>query len=129
MVFVPAPASERPSRAVETVSASVLIEHPEVRGDNGVFKPRPVHRRQETAKPPEPAVVGRAIDSRHHDLFAGSLDADRGAAVEAALPVERVRLVARGVQNALRVFLDECKQVVRASAGEGGGGQRHRRAP
>jgi hypothetical protein len=55
-----------------------------------------------------------------HDLVAERGDADRGLPVEAAVPIEPIRLVAWRQQNSLGVILDRREQVVGAAAGEGG---------
>src|SRR3977135_1180335 len=111
------------------VTAAVLVKHPEVRGYDGVFEQGPVDRRQQPAEPPNLAKARGTVNAGDHHIIAELGDADRGLAVEAAVPAEPIRLVTGGALNALGVFFDWGEQVVVAAAREGGGGQRHRGAP
>src|SRR3977135_2983608 len=111
------------------VTAAVLVQHPEVRGDDGVFEQGPVDRRQQPPEPPNLAEARGAVNAGDHHIIAELGDADRGLAVEAAVPTEPIRLVAGGPLNASGVFFDRGEQVVVAATGEGGGGQWHRGSP
>jgi hypothetical protein len=70
-----------------------------------------------------------AVNARDHHIIAELGDADRGLAVEAAVPTEPIRLVAGGPVNALGVFFDRGEQVVVAATVKRGGGQWHRGSP
>ena len=107
------------------MTAAVLVKHPEVRGDDGVFEQGPVGRRQQSAESPNLAEARGAVNAGDHHIIAELGDADRGLAVEAAVPTEPIRLVTGGPLNALGVLLDGREQIVQAAAGERGGGQRH----
>src|SRR3981189_1967476 len=129
LVVVATTGGEAPRRTVETMTAAVLVQHPEVRGDDCVFQPRPIIRREKTAEPPNLAEARGAVNAGDHHVIAELGDADRGLAVEAAVPTEPIRLVAGGPLNALGVFFDRGEQVVVAATGKRGGGQWHRGSP
>src|SRR6195256_666593 len=84
---------------------------------------------EQPAEPPNLAKARGAVNAGDHHIIAELGDADRGLAVEAAVPTEPIRLVAGGPVNALGVILDRGEQVVVAAAREGGGGQWHRGSP
>src|SRR3977135_1783235 len=111
------------------VTAAVLVKHPEVRGYDGVFEQGPVDRRQQPAEPPNLAKARGTVNAGDHHIIAELGDADRGLAVEAAVPTEPIRLVPGGPVNALGVFFDRGEQVVVAATGKRGGGQWHRGSP
>src|SRR3981189_848070 len=103
LVVVATTGGEAPRRTVETMTAAVLVQHPEVRGDDGIFEQGPVDRRQQPAEPPTLAEARGAVNAGDHHVIEEFDDADRGLAVEAAVPAEPIRLVAGGPVNALGV--------------------------